>query len=79
MRNRKVKPKIRRGHIYRQAIMMAETLFPEPKQGAKKRAWVIKFINEQVNVPILNERQEEKVIGLIVDAVCDVVKALTNR
>ena len=62
-----------KGKILQQAIIMAEDIFPGPKKGKKKRAWVIKFINEHVNIPILNERQEERIIGFAVDMLCDLM------
>ncbi|MCW4027146.1 MAG: hypothetical protein NWE76_06655 [Candidatus Bathyarchaeota archaeon] len=62
-----------RGKILQQAILMAEDLFPEPGSGKKKRKWVVTFINEHVNFPILNERQEERVIGFAVDLLCDLM------
>lgn len=62
-----------RGNILRQAITMAEELFPAPRSGKKKRKWVIKFINEHINLPLLNERQEEKIIGFAVDILCDLM------
>jgi len=68
--------KFNRGKILKQAILMAEDLFPEPKSGKKKRKWVVQFINEHVNVPILNERQEAKAIGFAVDMVCDLIDSL---
>ena len=64
------------GKILKKAILMAEDLFPEPKSGKKKRKWVVQFINEHVNVPILNERQEAKAIGFAVDVVCDLIEDL---
>ena len=64
---------MRRGKILKQAIQMAEELFPEPKSGKKKRKWVVQFINSHVNVPLLNERQEERMIGFAVDVVCDLL------
>jgi hypothetical protein len=70
------KHKINRGKILKQAILMAEDLFPKPKSGKKKRDWVVKFVNEHVNMPILNERQEEKIIGFAVDIVCDLINSL---
>jgi len=70
------KIKFNRGKILKQAILMAEDLFPEPKSGKKKRKWVVDFINEHVNVPILNERQEAKAIGFAVDVVCDLLDSL---
>ena len=68
--------KFNRGKVLKQAIIMAEDLFPEPKSGKKKRKWVVQFINEHVNVPILNERQEAKAIGFAVDMVCDLIDSL---
>jgi hypothetical protein len=64
---------MKRGEIIRQAILMAENLFPEQGSGAKKRKWVVDFINDNVNLPLLNERQEERVIGFAVDIVCELV------
>lgn len=68
--------KINRGKILKQAIILAEDLFPEPRSGKKKKAFVVQFINEHVNFPILNERQEAKVIGFAVDMVCDLLFSL---
>jgi len=62
-----------KGKILQQAIIMAEDLFPGPKKGKKKKAWVVKFINEHINLPLLNERQEEKIIGFAVDMLCDLM------
>ncbi len=67
------KRKINRANVIKHAVFMAEDLFPGAKQGKAKRAWVIDLINEKVNLPILNEKQEEVVIGLLVDLVCDFV------
>ena len=58
---------------------MAEDIFPEPKSGAKKKAWVVSFINEHVNMPILNERQEERVIAFWVDIICELVFDALDR
>jgi len=62
-----------RGKILQQAIIMAEDLFPGPKKGKKKKAWVVKFINDHVNMPLLNERQEERIIAFAVDMLCDLM------
>ena len=70
------KRKINRGKILKQAILMAEDLFPEPKSGKKKKAWCVEFINSHVNLPLLNERQEEKIIAFAVDMVCDLIFSL---
>ena len=70
---------IRRGQVIKQAIMMAEQLFPEPKSGKKKRDWVVAFINDHVNLPLLNERQEERMIGFAVDVAVDLLQDLLKR
>ncbi len=70
---------MRRGEIIKHAVLMAEELFPEPKSGAKKRRWVVKFINEHVNLPLLNERQEEKMIEFAVDIACDLLRDLLKK
>tara|TARA_Y100001937_G_scaffold80135_1_gene108585 strand:+ start:15338 stop:15562 length:225 start_codon:yes stop_codon:yes gene_type:complete len=62
-----------KGKILQQAIIMAEGLFPEPGSGKKKKEWVVKFINEHVNLPLLNERQEARIIGFAVDMLCDLM------
>ena len=62
-----------RGKILQQAIIMAEDLFPGPKKGKKKKEWVVKFINDHVNMPLLNERQEERIIAFAVDMLCDLM------
>tara|TARA_R110000765_G_scaffold418472_1_gene521967 strand:+ start:239 stop:463 length:225 start_codon:yes stop_codon:yes gene_type:complete len=72
------KRKINRGKILHQAILMAEDLFPEPKSGKKKKAWCVEFINSHVNLPLLNERQEERIISFAVDMVCDIIFSLKS-
>lgn len=62
-----------RAKLIKQAVMMAEELFPEKGSGAKKRAWVVDLINDKINIPILNERQEERVIAFAVDMICELV------
>tara|TARA_Y100001973_G_scaffold106751_2_gene187193 strand:+ start:6555 stop:6785 length:231 start_codon:yes stop_codon:yes gene_type:complete len=70
------KPKVNReklGDVIAQAVMMAEVLFPEPKSGASKKEWVVDFVNDKINLPLLNERQEEKLLEIIIDVVCGFV------
>jgi hypothetical protein len=57
----------------KKAIVLAEDIFPGPKMGKKKREWVVTFINEHVNMPLLNERQEARVIGFAVDILCEII------
>lgn len=70
---------MKKGLLLKHAVMMAEEIFPEPKSGKKKRKWVIDFINDHVNVPILNERQEAKAIGFAVDVICDLADDLFKK
>ena len=65
--------KIKRAQIMQKAILIAEDLFPEPKSGPEKRAFVVDFINERVNLPLLNERQEERLIGFAIDILCEIM------
>jgi len=62
-----------RAKIMKKAIVLAEDIFPGPKMGKKKREWVVTFINEHVNMPLLNERQEARVIGFAVDILCEII------
>ena len=64
---------MKRGKLIKQAILMAEELFPEKGKGAEKKAWVVDLINSKVNIPVLNERQEERVIAFAVDMICELV------
>lgn len=64
---------MKRGKLIKQAILMAEELFPEKGKGAEKKAWVVDLINSKVNIPVLNERQEERVISFAVDMICELV------
>jgi hypothetical protein len=64
---------MKRGKLIKQAVLMAEELFPEKGSGAKKRQWVVDLINDKVNMPLLNERQEERVIAFAIDIICELV------
>ena len=52
---------------------MAEELFPEPGTGAKKRKWVVEFLNDKINIPGMGEGMEERMLTLLVDVVVDLV------
>lgn len=69
------KKRIKHGRLIKQAVLMAEELFPEPKSGKLKRDFVVTFINERVNLPWLNERQEERILTFAIDCLCDVLFA----
>ena len=59
--------------ILTKAVWLAEEMFPEPGAGEKKKAWVIEFINERVDLPGLSERLEERILKIVVDVVVALV------
>lgn len=62
------------GPVLINAIQMAEELFAEvPKSGKAKKEWVVDFVNKHVDLPLLNERQEERLLSLTVDILCALV------
>ena len=62
------------GPVLINAIQMAEELFAEvPKSGKAKKEWVVDFVNKHVDLPLLNERQEERLLSLTVDVLCALV------
>jgi|TARA_R110002020_G_scaffold81808_2_gene202954 hypothetical protein len=73
MGRRKMEPK-KLGPVLVNAIQMAEELFADvPKSGKAKKEWVVDFVNSHVNLPLLNERQEERLLSLTVDVLCALV------
>ena len=42
-------------------------------KGAEKKAWVIKMLNERIDIPFMTEGQEEALLSLLVDVVCDIL------
>tara|TARA_R110000751_G_scaffold129945_6_gene231903 strand:- start:1109 stop:1417 length:309 start_codon:yes stop_codon:yes gene_type:complete len=72
---RKAKRKLavqRLGLLLKAACDMANELMPEAS-GADKKAWVVVLLNKKIDIPILNEDQEELVFDLMVDIVCDLM------
>ena len=62
------------GPVLVNAIEMAENLFAEvPKSGKAKKEWVVDFVNKHVDLPLLNERQEERLLSLTVDVLVTLV------
>jgi len=61
------------GNILSNLIRIAENIFPEPQSGKDKRKWVVDFINEKLDIPFLNEKQEGLIIGILVDVVVSMV------
>ena len=62
------------GPVLVNAIQMAEDLFADvPKSGKAKKEWVVDFVNKHVDLPLLNERQEERLLSLTVDVLVTLV------
>ena len=45
----------------------------EGAEGAEKKAWVIKMLNERIDIPFMTEGQEEALLSLLIDVVCDIL------
>ena len=61
----------KRGHLMltiRHAARLAECIFGAGK-GAEKRKWVATTINNAVDIPFLNEKQEQATLELLIDLV----------
>ena len=56
--------------LIKAACRRADTFMSEAS-GADKRKWVVSLLNKKIDIPVLNEEQEEAVLGLMVDIVCD--------
>ena len=67
------KRKAKRAAIIKKAILIAEDLFPEPKSGKAKKDWVVTFLNKHIDIPLIGEKAEEKLIGFTIDVVCDLL------
>ena len=73
---RKKPAKMNRAEVLKHAVLMAEAVFPEPGRGKDKRQFVVELINDKINLPLLNERQEEVLIGALVDLAVQFVKGV---
>ena len=72
---RKAKRKLavqRLGLLLKAACEMANELMPDAS-GADKKAWVVSLLNKKIDIPILNEDQEEMVFDMMVDITCDLM------
>ena len=58
------------GLLLKSACLAAEE---SGKTGAEKKKWVVDTINKKLDIPLLNEDQEEIVLGLMVDVVCELI------
>tara|TARA_R100000655_G_scaffold59100_1_gene97556 strand:- start:5212 stop:5544 length:333 start_codon:yes stop_codon:yes gene_type:complete len=62
----------RLGLLLKAACELANELMPEAS-GADKKAWVVSLLNKKIDIPVLNEDQEEIVFDLMVDIACDLM------
>jgi hypothetical protein len=61
----------RRRRLLSAAVRCAHELFPED-EGAR-RAWLVKTISGAIDIPLISERTEQKVIDSILDLIEDLV------
>ena len=61
----------RRRRILKAAIRLAHELFPED-DGARKK-WLVETIAGKSDIPMLNERTEERVLSAVIDLIEDLV------
>jgi hypothetical protein len=62
------------------AIRTAEDLYSEYDQaGAEKKAWVVSTLNKKFDIPFIGEKTEEKILGVLVDIVCEVWQSLEKK
>ena len=72
-RNAKRKLAVQRlGLLLKAACEMANELMPDAA-GADKKAWVVALLNKKIDIPVLNEDQEEMVFDMMVDITCDLM------
>lgn len=50
-------------------LEIAQVIYPGEKNRNQRKQWVVDLVNDQVDIPILNEDQEGIVIGFVVDIV----------
>lgn len=77
MRKNRQKPSDRLAGILTGAVRLAEEIFPEAGQGARKKKWVVEFINSKIDIPGIGERLEARVLSILVDVVVSLVKSRT--
>lgn len=54
-------------------LVVASEMLYGPGNGSRKRDWVIESLNEKFDFPLLSEKQEAAVIGLIIDIIVDIL------
>ena len=72
-RRKKTRAKIKKlGLLIGEACKEAARELPNSTPEERK-AWVVNLLNEQVDLPLLNEVQESVLLGLLVDAINDIL------
>jgi|10_taG_2_1085330.scaffolds.fasta_scaffold34643_4 predicted ATP-dependent protease len=72
-RRQERREKVRKlGLVIAAAIEEAAVVLPSAKPDERKK-WVASELNEKLDIPILNEEQEQMVLDLLVDVVADVM------
>lgn len=61
----------RRRRILRSAIRLAHELFPEDE--GERHAWLVRTIVDAIDIPLINERTEKKVISAMIELIEDLV------
>ena len=71
--------KVRRlGRLIQAGLEDAAKELPSSGQ-AQRRDWVVKVLNKKLDIPIMNEEQEEMMLSILVDAIADLVVTTDNR
>lgn len=71
MKNREER-RARRRRILKSAVRLAHELFPED-EGARKK-WLVETIAGKIDIPMINERTEEKILAAIIELIEDLVE-----
>ena len=72
-RKKKVRESVRKlGLVVAEACREVARELPDATPE-ERREWVVDLLNEKLDVPLLSERQEDVLLGLLVDVVCDIV------
>lgn len=64
---------MKHGRLIKHAILLAEDLFPEPKSGKQKREWVVQWLNDHIDIPLMSERREEQMLTWVIGCFCDIL------
>lgn len=72
-RKKKARAKVKKlGLLIAEACKDAGRELPGSTQE-ERRAWVVDLLNEQLDLPLLNEVQESILLGLLVDIISDLL------